>query len=198
VYGSVAAVPIFLFWLFVSWTLLLFGARLAYVFQYRGTLVARGPRGDSAVGRELVAGQALLAIARAFDGAEPAPDAGELAMRIGASADETSEAVAALRQRGVVLGLADGGLVPARSLEKITLLDVRRAVGGPDEPLGGVSGLLPGILRNIEGKAAEELAAISLRQLCDEERGSPLTRDGRSRLRDEADPESVPAAPARS
>jgi membrane protein len=197
VYGSVAAVPIFLFWLFVSWTLLLFGARLAYVFQYRGTLVARGPRGDSAVGRELVAAQVMLAIARAFDAAEPAPDAGEVAMRIGASADEASEAVAALRQRGVVRGLSDGGLVPARSLEKITLLDVRRAVGGPDEPLGGVPGTLAGILRNIEGKAAEELAALSFRALCDEDRGGTRVRDRRPSTAPEPNSESASAAHVR-
>lgn len=198
VYGSVAAVPIFLFWLFVSWTLLLFGARLAYVFQYRDTLVARAPRGDSASGRELVAGQAMLAIARAFDAGQPPPDAGELAMRLGASAEEAGEAVAALRQRGIVVGLADGGLVPARSLERITLLDVRRAVAGPEEPLSGVPGLVPGILRNIEDKAAEELSSITFRALCDEERGSTRARAARPPGVSPAGPEPVPAAPDRA
>lgn len=170
VYGSVAAVPIFLFWLFVSWTLLLFGARLAYVFQYRGTIAARGPRGDSAAGREIIAGQAMLAVARAFDAGEPALDAGDLATRIGASAEETGEAVAALRQRGVVVGLTDGGLVPARPLEKITLLDIRRAVAGHEATLGATSGVLAGILKDIEERAVKELDGITFRQLCDDER----------------------------
>lgn len=198
VYGSVAAVPIFLFWLFVSWTLLLFGARLAYVFQYRGTIVARGPRGDSAAGREIIAGQAMLAVARAFDAGEPALDAGDLATRIGASAEETGEAVAALRQRGVVVALTDGGLVPARPLEKITLLDIRRGVAGSEPTLGTAAGLLPGILKNIESRAAQELDRVTFRQLCDEERGSAAVQRERPSVDTSTGLQAAPAAPDRA
>ncbi len=198
VYGSVAAVPIFLFWLFVSWTLLLFGARLAYVFQYRGTIVARGPRGDSAAGREIIAGQVMLAVARAFDAGEPALDAGDLATRVGASAEEMGEAVAALRQRGVVVGLTDGGLVPARPLEKITLLDIRRAVVGSEPTLGTASGLLGGILKDVEGRAAEALDGVSFRQLCDQERGSGAARRERPSTGTSPDLQPVPAASDRA
>jgi membrane protein len=198
VYGSVAAVPIFLFWLFVSWTLLLFGARLAYVFQYRGTIVARGPRGDTAAGREVIAGQAMLAVARAFDAGEPALDAGDLATRIGASAEETGEAVAALRQRGVLVALADGGLVPARPLEKITLLDVRRAVAGREPTLGTTPGLLPGILNDVDSRAAEELDGVTFRQLCDQERGTGAVRQERPSVGTSTGLQPAPAAPDRA
>lgn len=198
VYGSVAAMPIFLFWLYVSWTLMLIGARLAYVFQYRGTLLSRGPRGDSAAARELIAGQAMLAVARAFDASEPPLDAGDLATRIGATAEEAGEAVAALRQRGVLLGLADGGLVPARPLEKITLLDVRRAVAGREPTAGAGAGMLAEILKDIDGKAAEELDRVSFRQLCDRARRGAATRQERPSAEVPSDLQPAPSLPDRS
>ena len=198
VYGSVAAMPIFLFWLYVSWTLMLFGARLAYVFQYRATLRSRGPRGDTAAARELIAGEAMLAVARAFDASEPPLDAGDLATRIGASAEEAGEAVAALRQRGVLLGLADGGLVPARPLEKITLLDVRRAVAGRDASPGSSPGVLGEILNEIDAKAAEELEGIDFRQLCERARRGAATRQDRPSVGGPADLRPAPSAPDRS
>lgn len=170
IYGSVAAVPIFLFWLFVSWTILLFGARLAYVVQYASQLIRGTSR--SRIGREILAGQALLRIARAFDAREPAPDNGTVAAALQATAEEAGEVLAALRGAGLVVALTEGGLVPARPLEQITLLDVRRAVLGPDVLTGARSGVLAGMLKNVEDEAAEKLQAITFRALCDLERGA--------------------------
>lgn len=175
IYGSVAAVPIFLFWLFVSWTIVLFGARLAYVVQYARTLMSPAPRADSAVAREILAGQAMLLVARAFDRGEDAPDPGDVAARLGSTPEEASEAVSALRLHGIVVSLADGGLVPARPLEKITLLDVRRAVSGR-ETGAETPGIVPEILRNVQGKAADELDGITFRALCDQDRADGGTR----------------------
>lgn len=169
IYGSVAAVPIFLFWLFVSWTIVLFGARLAYVVQYARTLMSPAPRADSAIAREILAGRTLLLVAQAFDRGDDPPDPGDVAARLGSTPEEASEALGALRLRGIVVSLADGGLVPARPLEKITLLDVRRAVSGrearPDEP-----GILSEILTDLERNAADQLDAVTFRELCDRER----------------------------
>jgi membrane protein len=187
IYGSVAAVPIFLFWLFVSWTILLFGARLAYVLQYRSSLIG-GAQAASKMGKEILAGQALVLVARAYDEGQPAPDAGDVATRLGATAQDAGDAVAAIRQHGLVVALADGGLVPARPLERITLLDVRRAVMGKEPALGASAGLLPGVVKDIEDEAAERLDAITLREICDRERGARGARARESR--------STPVEPA--
>ena len=171
IYGSVAAIPIFLLWLYLSWAILLFGARLAYVFQYASSLV-KGVHTHGKTGREIVAGRALLAIARAYDREGPAPDAGDVASELGCSADDVSEVILALKAAGLVVPLGDGGLVPARPLERISLLDVRRAVSGQEPPVGVGAGLIVAVVRGVEDDAAERLAAISLRELCDRERGS--------------------------
>ncbi len=171
IYGSIAAVPIFLLWLFLSWTIVLFGARLAFVVQYAAALLRGTPHAASKSGLEILAGHALLRIARAYDRGEEAPDAGEVATALPSTAEEAGEAVAALRQAGLVVALADGGLVPSRPLEKLTLLDVRRAVAGAGPEAFGSSGVVAGVVREVESEAASRLSEATLRWLCDRDRG---------------------------
>ncbi len=171
IYGSVAAVPIFLLWLYLSWTIMLFGARLAYVFQYASSFLS-GAHAQSRIGREVVAGRAMLAVARAYDGGAEPPDPGEVASALGASADDVAEVVLALRAAGLVVSLGDGGLVPARPLEKITMRDVRRAITGEEPPVGPGAGIVGALVRGVEDEAASRLADVSMRGLCDRERGA--------------------------
>jgi membrane protein len=170
IYGSVAAIPIFLLWLYLSWAILLFGARLAFVFQYASALI-HGPHAASRTGKEILAGRALLAVARAFDAGDDAPDPGDVANQLGADADDVSEVLGALKTAGVVVTLGDGGLVPARPLERITLLDVRRALAGAEPPLRSTAEPVGAVVKEVEDEASARLGGVSLRALCDRERG---------------------------
>jgi membrane protein len=171
IYGSVAAVPIFLLWLFVSWAILLFGARLAFIVQYASTLMQRAPHPTSKTGREILAGQALLAVARAYDLGDKPPDSGDVATRLGVEAEDAGEAIAVLKQANLLVNVAEGGLVPARPLEKITLDDVRRAVAGAEPEAGRPSGVVAGIVALVEEQASGRLAEVTFRELCDADRG---------------------------
>jgi membrane protein len=170
IYGSVAAVPIFLLWLFVSWTILLFGARLAFVAQYASALLRRSKHAPSKTGKEMLAGEALLRVARAFDLGAPPPDPGDVTTQLGSTAEEAGEALAALRQAGLVVALADGGLVPSRPLEKLTLLDVRRAVVGAAPDASGARGTVVDLVKGVEDEAAGRLSEVTFKALCDQER----------------------------
>jgi membrane protein len=173
VYGSVAAVPIFLLWLYLSWSILLFGARLSYLVQYASVLIQGAPHPGSKTGREILAGRVMLAIARAFDdGAAEPPDGGELATQLGLEAEDAGEAIAALRQAAIVVAVADGGLVPARPLERITLDDVRRAIEGAERTAARPGGLVGDLVWSAEDEASARLAAVSFRELCDRDRGN--------------------------
>jgi membrane protein len=172
IYGSVAAVPIFLLWLHLSWAIVLFGARLAYVFQYASSFLS-GVHASSKTGREIVAGRAMLAVAQAFDGGAEAPDPGEVAGLLGASADDVAEVILALKAAGLLVSLGDGGLVPARPLERITMKDVRRAVSGEEPPIGPGAGVVGALVRGVEEDAANRLAEVSVRTLLDRERAAP-------------------------
>jgi len=169
IYGSVAAVPIFIFWLFVSWSILLFGARLVYVVQNAATFFEGAPHPGTRAGREILAGQVALEVARAFDRGAPPPEEAEVASRLGASPDDVDELAAILRKAGLLVTVAEGGLVPGRPLERITLDDVRRAVLG--EELPGGRGAVAAAVRAVEVQAAERLAGVTLRDLCNRERG---------------------------
>jgi membrane protein len=169
IYGSVAAVPIFLLWLFVSWAILLFGARLAYVVQYAASVMKGSLRPASRSGREILAGQAMLVIARAYDRGAAPPDAGDLTAALGAQAEAAGEVLGALKQANLVTNLADGGLVPSRPLERMSLADIRRAVaGGACGPERG-SGRVLQLVNRVEEDAFARLAAVTFRDLCDGE-----------------------------
>jgi membrane protein len=170
VYGSVAAIPIVLLWLSVSWTLALFGARISFVVQHARVLL-RGhpPEGQGTpLGRELLASRAMLEVALAYrDGLAP-PDPGEVALRIETFGEPVREILGVLRAKQLILEVAGGGLVPARPLDLITLADVRRAVSGSPPSIAGNSAdaLVAGILGAAEGAAAEALDAQTYGDLC--------------------------------
>ncbi|MFO0583059.1 MAG: YhjD/YihY/BrkB family envelope integrity protein [Anaeromyxobacter sp.] len=181
IYGSVAAVPIFIFWLFVSWSILLFGARLVYVVQNAKTILGGAPHPGSRAGRELLAGQVMLHVARLFDRGAAPPDESAVASALNVPAEDVEALVERLLADKLLVEVADqgdrgasaGGLVPARPLEKLTLEDVRRAVVGPDLPDG--RGPVAAVLRSVEEEAAARLDEVSLRALLD--RDGPSARE---------------------
>ncbi|HSM93685.1 MAG TPA: YhjD/YihY/BrkB family envelope integrity protein [Anaeromyxobacteraceae bacterium] len=164
IYGSVAAIPIFLLWLYLSWTLMLFGAKVAFIVQHASALLRKRPLASTQGSREILAGEAMLRIARCFDRGDPPPAEDEIASDAQALAEDVGEALAALRQAGLVTPTAEGGLVPSRSLDRISLLHVRTAVQGPgseapDEARVGR------ILKDVEDEAARRLSRITFQEL---------------------------------
>ncbi len=184
IYGSLAAVFVFLLWLYLSWTIFLFGARLAFVLQHHRSLLDPREDPEGALGRELLASRALLVVALAWWDAEPAPDPGDVADRLDAPAEPVREVLEALRAGGLVIEGPSGGLTPGRSLARTTLADVRRIVAGEVRPAAGhgARALIAGLLAEAEGAAAEKLAAASLEELCTTlrpaGRSSPESREG--------------------
>ncbi len=168
VYGSLAAIPIFLLWLYVSWLLLLFGARVAFVAQHARALLFRARAEATPLSQELLASRVMLEVSLAYHRAAPPPEPAEMAERLETLAEPVREALSLLRVAGLVVEVAGGGMVPARPLSSLTLADVRRVVAGPtpEAPRGPEGALLAGILAGAEGAAAESLAKTSLEDLC--------------------------------
>jgi membrane protein len=182
VYGSVAALPIFLIWLYVSWTLLLFGARLAYLLQNAGILRRRRQH-LTLRARELLSARALLEIARAFYRGSQPIQIHQLGSRLAIAEDLADDALAPLRGAALVAQAAGGGLLPGRALATITLADVRAAVVGGEPPLPEEEGarLLAELLGTADGRAMEGLGEVTLQSLCErlEVREAPEGASGR-------------------
>jgi membrane protein len=129
IYGSLGAIPLFLIWVYVSWMVVLFGARLAYALQYAIT-TANAPRVDDSRCREILCARVALEAVVAFQCGRPPPTPGTLAKDLGLEVSFVSEAVAALRHAGLMAEAHSGGIVPGKPPAQICLLDVAQAAGG--------------------------------------------------------------------
>jgi membrane protein len=132
VYGSLAIVPVFLFWLYVSWTIVLFGAELSYQAQHLprvGKLWSRSliTVGDGAM---LLAVQAMVMIVKAFKSGQKVPNEIEVAERLGCSSVVLKPSLDALEQSGILMR-GDGRDMPLllmRSPDSISLGEIQFAV----------------------------------------------------------------------
>ena len=129
VYGALAAIPIFLLWMYVVWSAVLFGAVVSAALpRWR----AATPDMAFVVAVErLGLGLALLA-----ELAENRRDGGalataSLAQRLGVSATAAADALTVLERAGFAVAATSGGWVLARALDTLTLLDFYRALGLP-------------------------------------------------------------------
>ncbi|MCP3145078.1 YhjD/YihY/BrkB family envelope integrity protein [Pyxidicoccus xibeiensis] len=129
-YASLGALPLFLAWVYVSWLLLLFGARLSYAVEhaaFRDSLFAFGthPRAD-----ELVASRIAQETTLAWVDGTQAPTPRELATRLRVPESLVHEVVDRMVDADLLERLRRGGLRPARDPATLTLADTTLAVHG--------------------------------------------------------------------
>ena len=129
VYGSLAVVPIFLIWLYITWIVVLIGLEIGFTHQHfltllRSRVVRGGPDGDR-VGTGL---RLFTLVAQRFeDGGNP-PTCDQLSRRLLAPMPTIENRVERLVQSGllrrVLLGSDTEGVVPSRSPGTIMVSEV--------------------------------------------------------------------------
>jgi membrane protein len=129
VYAGFAVVLLFLFWLYLSWLMLLLGAQLSFYVQHPEHL--RTGHADipmTGALRERLAMSVMCLLAERFtQGAERWTTNG-LAERLDVPASVLAEVISALESRGLLLAAEDDTLVPARDLGSITLAAILDAI----------------------------------------------------------------------
>ena len=129
-YGSLGIAPLFLMWIYVSWYLLLSGARLAYAVEHKDfhdefSDLLEHPRSN-----ELIASRIAEQVAKASVDGLASPTNRELATQLRLPEQRVRELVAMLIKSGLLSLNLRGGLKPARDLSSLTLADISAAVGG--------------------------------------------------------------------
>lgn len=158
-YGSIAILPLFLLWIYLTWLIVLFGVQASYALQNFHRLVnAKLQSGGSEEHNAhtlldpLVALSVAKAIQQGFETAKPVTD-DEVARQTGLSASQANAIVLALHRGGFVhrvdRGDRDDAWAPARPATQIPLDEILRSAQQLDAfRSGDADELLPESIRN--------------------------------------------------
>ena len=190
IYGSLAVIPLVVFWLYVSWLIVLFGAQLAFAFQNAKTYrredeLARASQGFL----ERAACRLLLEIARDFHAGRPPTDPEALADTLALPRRLFETLLTRMREGGLIRATEpDSLLVPGHDLATITVnqvVEVMRSAPGP-EPLLVVDAArrhVDALFAGLDQERLRVLGTVTFRDLAerfaDEPTGEPVPADHR-------------------
>ena len=172
IYGSVAVVPLFIFWLYISWLIVLFGAQLTFAFQNSDTYrFEEAGREDSQLTVERAALRILLEVCCDFQAGREATTPRQVAIQSGVPR-KLLESCIKLLVDGKLIRYTNhrGSLVPARTPSTITVMQVLEQIR---EGIGAQPCLTKGVAQEqvdeslARGRRAQEqaLAGIQLSEL---------------------------------
>ncbi len=140
-YGSLTAIPLLFLWIQLSWVIVLGGALLTFAREAADEFQAEESALTASFQARLRAAlRSLIAIARAHHRGEPAPDVSQIAAELHTSVRLVRAAVSDLVAGHLVHEVVqrqtkgEGGLVPARDLQALTVYDVVRCLRDAGTP----------------------------------------------------------------
>jgi len=176
IYGSFAALPLFLVWLQMSWMIILFGAEISHADEHYETFgLEPDYPGISGASRKLLMVRVLHLLVRKFsEGAKP-PDVREIADGLEIPIILVRDILADLAAAGLVAQVVNGlrrnpAFQPARSLEMITITDIldaydRKGVVLPPSPDSPEAAQITACLGEISEDMRKSKGNVSLNAL---------------------------------
>lgn len=172
IYGPLAAVPVFLLWLYLTWLIVLLGAEVAYAVQY--------PRERTHLTPEQLAGyldfysvRAMAEISRRFTTPEGNERGTIDALRsVGIPTEILGEILNRLSEKHLIVYTEDNEYVPARQPSSIMVREVVEAVSGkkmlaPDDAEDAVSARLRETFHEVAAGMDSALEELNFGMLAD-------------------------------
>jgi membrane protein len=174
-YASFAVFPLFLVWLYFSWTVVLLGAEIAYVHQNRKITWEKRIKQISWRTEESIALKILLFVSQKFCQDERSPTLSDLAdyMRIPEQAVDKVLSVLMDLELVNATGRGEERFAPAKCLEALSLRDIMiklRAYGISDQRVDkddAISRFVEDIQSQYDSALRQTFADVSLRDLLD-------------------------------
>ncbi|HUT50470.1 MAG TPA: virulence factor BrkB family protein [Alphaproteobacteria bacterium] len=160
IYGAVAAMPLFLVWMYVTWVAVLVGAELAAAIPEWRLHRSRAQRVTLKPAEALALALGLLAAARAGQAAGTAYVEEDLAEAAGSDLDRAAPLIDKLVAARFLARAKDDKLLVARDLRSTTLYDLAAALGLNVAPGGGADGDAPAWARRLHDLIASNDAAM--------------------------------------
>ncbi len=176
IYGAVAAVPLFLIWIYWSWLMLLLGTEIAHAAQNIHLLERIDRRGqlsfEDAIIQHVtgpIAARLMVAVSEVYLAGKKTIGRNALAMRLDIDDDVLIRLVERLKQHDLILEVSgsDSGLLPARPPSEITLAEVLNIfrTSDADMPLRVADSKLDQVLADLDGDAAKRTENLTMADL---------------------------------
>ena len=143
IYGTFAAVPFFLAWLYTNWTIVLLGGEFSFAVQNYRTYILGGSAAAASPASQVALGVVLTyETCRAFLAGEHAWRLAEFARIHAIPVRLLANVAATLVEQGILIPVEQGGdreryYVPGKPPELLTLADVERAVRADNKQYTG-------------------------------------------------------------
>ncbi|ORJ62846.1 YhjD/YihY/BrkB family envelope integrity protein [Geothermobacter hydrogeniphilus] len=140
IYGTMAALPIFMVWLYISWLIVLLGLEVSYAWQNLRYLRQEQAGGEeSFANRELLALRIMLIVGDRFQKGEAPPDLGEIAGQLSLAPRLTRSIVNDLVRLRLLSEVSIGedvsGYQPARALSALPVFELLKTIEGNGAPV---------------------------------------------------------------
>jgi membrane protein len=173
IYGSLGVIPLFFLWLFISWSVFLFGAELSFTFQ-NFNLLKKGLKVHSPTykEREYLSLRILLVVGENFLTQKPPLTLKDITEQLNLPFNLTKELISSLLDCNLLIELnqsGQGAYLPARNLDTIKMSDIIQAIQG-DQKLATDSAsdkIIVDVVTTSEKKFAEFSGNKNLREILD-------------------------------